>query len=201
MAVTEAEATGTTYDAATGLVTTKTPITPGSHSVFLSILDQGDHIFDSAVFVDRLTFLTEDPSTCRPPEVPVIVPPPSTTGGQSSPPPPPNDFTIPGGSVMFGNGFTTVTVQVPGPGTVSAQQTTGTARVSAAAKKKKPALVKKAKKVATKAGPVKLKIKPTEAGKRVLRRKKKLTVRMRFTFTPTGGTPNSKTKKITIKRR
>lgn len=68
-----------------------------------------------------------------------------------------------------------MTVVVPGPGTVTATQSTGTAaRVSAAAKKKKkPALVKKAKK----AGPVRLTIKPTKAGKKALRRKKKLTVR------------------------
>jgi hypothetical protein len=206
VAVTPVEAAGTTYDAATGLVTTKTPITPGAHSVFLSILDQGDHIYDSAVFVDNLTFITEDPSTCRPPEVAAIVPPPpppptNTTLPPPPPPPPSNDFTIPGGSVRFKNGSTVITVQVPGPGTVTAQQApTSTSRVSAAAQKKKAKpLVKRAKKVATKAGPVRLTIKPTKAGKKVLRRKKKLTVRMRFTFTPTGGTAKSTLKKVTIK--
>lgn len=70
VAVTEAEAAGTTYDAATGLVTTKTPISSGGHSVFLSIFDQGDHVYDSAVFVDNLRFIAEDPSTCKPPECP-----------------------------------------------------------------------------------------------------------------------------------
>jgi hypothetical protein len=54
--------------------------------------------------------------------------------------------------------------------------------------------------VATKAGPVRLTLKPTKAQKR-LRLKKKLTARIRFTFTPTGGTAKSTTKKITIKHK
>ncbi len=54
---------------------------------------------------------------------------------------------------------------------------------------------------ARKAGPVKLTIKPTKAGKKVLRRKGKLTARMRFTFKPTGGTAKSTIKKVTIKRK
>ena len=32
-----------------------TRITPGIHSLFLSIFDQGDREYDSAVFVDQLT--------------------------------------------------------------------------------------------------------------------------------------------------
>ena len=69
VAVSAAEASDTTYDAATGLVTTKTPITPGAHTVILSIFDQGDSAYDSAAFVDNLRFITEDPSTCTPPFV------------------------------------------------------------------------------------------------------------------------------------
>jgi hypothetical protein len=76
VAVSEAEAAGTTYDAATGLVNTKTQIAPGPRVVYLSIFDQGDAIYDSAVFLDRLRFITESPSTCRPPEVPVVPAPP-----------------------------------------------------------------------------------------------------------------------------
>lgn len=48
------EAAGTTYDGATPLLTARVPITPGDHSLYLSIFDQGDHILDSAVFLDRL---------------------------------------------------------------------------------------------------------------------------------------------------
>jgi VCBS repeat-containing protein len=108
------------------------------------------------------------------------------------------DFTIPSGSVRFKNGSTVVTVVVPGPGTVTAAHAPATtARVGAAAKQK--ALVKRTRKVATKAGPVRLTLKPTEAGQKRLRLKKKLTARIRFTFTPSGGTAKSTFKKVTIK--
>ena len=39
---------------ATFLLTARTPITPGAHALFLSIFDQGDRIYDSAVFLDNL---------------------------------------------------------------------------------------------------------------------------------------------------
>lgn len=53
-AMSEANAAGTTYDGATPLLTAATPITPGAHSLFLSIFDQGDQALDSAVFIDNL---------------------------------------------------------------------------------------------------------------------------------------------------
>jgi hypothetical protein len=196
VAVSPEESAGTIYDAATGLVTTKTPITPGAHTVFLSIFDQKDHIYDSAAFVDNLRFGSEDPSTCRPPFVADVPPPPPPPPGP--PAPPSNTFSIPGSSIKFNNGSTVVTVVVPGPGTVSAGQASGAAAARLGVAKSK-ALVKSAKKVATKAGPVKLTIKPTKAGKKVLKKKKKLTVPMKFTFKPTGGTAKSTVKKVTIK--
>lgn len=52
--VTAAAAAGTTYDAATPRLQAKTPITPGTHSLYLSIFDQGDRIYDSAAFIDNL---------------------------------------------------------------------------------------------------------------------------------------------------
>ena len=48
-------ASGTTYDAATRRLRASVPITPGPHSLYLTIFDQSDRIYDSAVFVDRLT--------------------------------------------------------------------------------------------------------------------------------------------------
>lgn len=86
VSVSAAEAAGTTYDGATQRVTTKTPVTPGPHLVYLSIFDQGDAIYDSAVFLDRLAFITESPSTCKPPEDPATSEPP---------PPPPTDTDPP----------------------------------------------------------------------------------------------------------
>ena len=49
-----AEAAGTTYDGATPLLTAATPISPGAHSLYLSIFDQGDNVYDSAVLLDNL---------------------------------------------------------------------------------------------------------------------------------------------------
>ena len=53
--VSASRAIGTTYDAATRRLRASVPITPGLHSLYLTIFDQGDRIFDSAVFLDRLT--------------------------------------------------------------------------------------------------------------------------------------------------
>lgn len=44
---------GTTYDGATPVLTAAHTVTPGPHSLYLSIFDQGDHRFDSAVFLDN----------------------------------------------------------------------------------------------------------------------------------------------------
>ena len=57
-------ASGTTYDAASQRLRASTPITPGRHSLYLSIFDQGDRVLDSAVFIDRLTLDNLNP--CAP---------------------------------------------------------------------------------------------------------------------------------------
>ena len=57
------EARGTTYDGATRILRASTRITPGKHRLYLSIFDQGDRQYDSAVFVDRLTLSRR--ATCR----------------------------------------------------------------------------------------------------------------------------------------
>jgi uncharacterized repeat protein (TIGR01451 family) len=62
--MTQADAAGTTYDGATPLLSASTPVTPGPHSLFLSIFDQGDDIFDSAVFLDNLVASTTPPEGC-----------------------------------------------------------------------------------------------------------------------------------------
>ena len=48
------DAGGTTFDGATPVLTAATPLAPGSHSLYLSIFDQGDSAYDSAVIVDNL---------------------------------------------------------------------------------------------------------------------------------------------------
>jgi len=62
--MTGANAAGTTYGGATPLLSASTPVTPGTHSLFLSIFDQGDDIFDSAVFLDNLVIATTPPEGC-----------------------------------------------------------------------------------------------------------------------------------------
>ena len=57
--VTADNARGTTYDAATRILRASTPITPGRHRLYLSLFDQGDRQYDSAVLLDRLTLTQE----------------------------------------------------------------------------------------------------------------------------------------------
>ncbi len=54
LAMSPANAAGTTYDGATPLLSASTQITPGAHTLYLSIFDQGDQIYDSAAFVDNV---------------------------------------------------------------------------------------------------------------------------------------------------
>lgn len=58
------EAKGTAYDASTKLLQAKTPITPGSHTLYLSIFDQGDSILDAAAFVDNLRLFDAAAGAC-----------------------------------------------------------------------------------------------------------------------------------------
>ena len=53
-----ANAAGTTYDGATVLLQAATQVTSGAHSLYLSIFDQGDHFYDSAVFIDNIRLIT-----------------------------------------------------------------------------------------------------------------------------------------------
>ena len=56
--VTPAGAAGTTYDGATRTLRARKRVRPGRRvRLFLSIFDQGDHHYDSAVAIDRLTIV------------------------------------------------------------------------------------------------------------------------------------------------
>lgn len=57
-------ALGTTYDGATPILRATTPITPGAHSLYLSIYDVNDSLYDSSVFVDNLRLRNAKPSNC-----------------------------------------------------------------------------------------------------------------------------------------
>ena len=197
------EAAGTVFDAATGLVTTKTPVTPGPHSVYLSIFDQSDHIYDSAVLLDRLAFIDEPPTTCKPPEVAVIVPPPPAPPAPAPPAPAPPRTTSPSRAAASRSSTARRRSRSRCRARARSRPPRRPARPPrgsrAAAARKQKKLVKPARKVATKAGPVKLKLHLTKRGKRVLKHKHKLKVRLAISFTPTGGTKKTELAKLTIK--
>ena len=71
--MTAGNAAGTTYDGATPLLSASTQVTAGAHVLYLSIFDQGDQIFDSAVFLDnlRVGFVPNPAVNCRPGATPV----------------------------------------------------------------------------------------------------------------------------------
>ncbi|AYY13954.1 SGNH/GDSL hydrolase family protein [Actinobacteria bacterium YIM 96077] len=52
--MTEEEAGGTTYDGGTTLLTAATPLEPGPESLYFSIFDVGDGIFDSTILIDNI---------------------------------------------------------------------------------------------------------------------------------------------------
>jgi Ca2+-binding RTX toxin-like protein len=58
-------ALGTTYDGATPVLRATTPVSAGPESIFLSVYDASDEIFDSTVFVDNLRLRTTDPENCK----------------------------------------------------------------------------------------------------------------------------------------
>ena len=207
------EAAGTYFDAATGLVTTKTPITTGPHSIYLSVFDASDDYLDSAVFLDNLRFSNEASSTCKPPQQEQLQgpAPPAASPPAPSPSAPSNEFTL-GPSVKFTGGGTsaTLTVYVPGPGNLTASSAAATASSAALRaeavsakkkrKKKKPLLVP-AKVRAKAAGPVKITIRLSGAGKKLLARKRKLTVPVTLAFTPDGGTTSRRVVNVTFKKK
>ena len=63
-----ANAAGTTYDGATPLLSAAKQLTPGAHSLYLSIFDQGDPVLDSAAFLDnlRVGFVPDPATQCVP---------------------------------------------------------------------------------------------------------------------------------------
>lgn len=54
-ALSRKNAKGTIYDGATRVLKASTPIRRGKRTLYLSLFDQGDRQYDSAVFLDRLT--------------------------------------------------------------------------------------------------------------------------------------------------
>jgi hypothetical protein len=108
------------------------------------------------------------------------------------PPTPSNQFTFGGVKRNKDNGTAVLTVQVPGPGTLNL---TGTGL-----KPQRSLGGASASKEVSAAGKVKLKIKAKGKKKAKLNETGKVKVKAKVTFTPTGGTANSKARRIRLKK-
>jgi hypothetical protein len=74
-------AAGTTFDGATRRLAAAKAVSPGAHTLYLSIFDQGDGILDSAALVDDLQFVNADPARCTSGAFFDDAPPAASVGG------------------------------------------------------------------------------------------------------------------------
>ena len=109
-----------------------------------------------------------------------------------------NEFSITGARVSSSNGRATITVDVPGPGILSLVATSPPAGASQARAAKRITVARVLRNV-TRAGRVKLTIKPSRKAMAILKRKRKLKVGVRVAYTPSGGSPSSRRRTITLK--
>jgi hypothetical protein len=109
--------------------------------------------------------------------------------------PPSNAFAVP--SAKAGkHGQANLVLDLPGPGAVDA---VATAKVAKAAAKRTIAVAKAHANV-TAAGRRVLTLKPTKQGRGALRRLRRLKARVAIKFTPTGGTPRTQFRSLTLRR-
>jgi hypothetical protein len=120
----------------------------------------------------------------------------TTPPGPPAPRPPSNLFSLRGALRTATDGTATFTLIAPGPGAVSATATQQGAGGRAA--QRRP-VVARGRARARRAGAVRVTLRPTTAGKRLLRRRGRLRVRVTVTFTPTGGAPRSTTRTVTLR--
>ncbi|GAB2910579.1 hypothetical protein GCM10027047_05990 [Rhodococcus aerolatus] len=124
--MTAEDASGTTYDGATTVLSAATPLSPGPHTLYFSIFDQGDRILDSTVLIDniRIGQVADVATDCKPGAVdaPTQQPVTPTAPTFTDLPGTANDtYTIPtttGVSYQVG-GATVPAGTYPGAGTVS----------------------------------------------------------------------------------
>ena len=115
-----------------------------------------------------------------------------------TPPPslPSNVFSVPRTSISSTKGTATFSFRLPGAGTLVLDATGNVSAKLLAAKRFK---VGKLRRTVSKAGTYKLTLKPSKAAKRVLRRRGKLKVSVKVSFTPRGGTARKSTRTVTLK--
>ena len=113
---------------------------------------------------------------------------------------------VPGlGLVRFTNNV--LDVIVPGPGTLrvadaarAALAANHMADATAAKKRKRKSRIKPVTRTTTKAGTVRVRIRPSKEGKKLLKRQRKLRVKLLVSFTPKGApTATTKTRTVTLK--
>ncbi len=112
-------------------------------------------------------------------------------GGNPQPVKPSNVFSLLRKSISSKTGGATVSVKLPGPGTL---ELVGTAK-----KGKKSIKVGRTVLNANQAGSFNLTLRPSAAAKSILKEKGKLPVKLEMSFTPTGGDESSSTSSLTLK--
>jgi hypothetical protein len=99
-------------------------------------------------------------------------------------------------STTVGFGAVTLTVNLPGPGTLTAVDT---AASTAGSRRKRS--IRNAAASSLTGGPTSLLLRPTSSARKKLARGRRVRVRVLVTFIPTGGQPASQTRTVVLKRR
>jgi hypothetical protein len=119
--------------------------------------------------------------------------------------PPSNVISLGAPKLNKKKGTATIPVTVPGAGllTVADAHPTTAGRVHARATAKKPykARIKPVSLTTAAAGTQSITLRPSKAGRKILKQKGKLKVNVAFSFTPVGGTTATQTRKIVLKQK
>ena len=124
------------------------------------------------------------PPAAETPKPPASVPAPTIV-------PPSNRFSVPRTTIASKKGTATFTVKLPGAGKLDVR---GSFKLG-----KKKLNAGRSTLTAGKAGTYKVTLKPTRAAKKVLKKKGKLKVSLKFTFAPSGGTAGTSNSSVTLK--
>ena len=121
-------------------------------------------------------------------------PPPPPLGGNTPPPAAPSNlFSVPGTTISSRSGKATLSIRVPGAGVIEVMATANLPRASARTR------VARVRRTVSRSGTYKVTLKPSAAAKKILRRRGRLKVNVRVTYTPRGGTARSSTRSVTLK--